>query len=47
MNYYEKKEGHSLNKNNQTKPKMAQFVKFKFLIELKLNYNRLGDQFYK
>ena len=40
-----KKEWHSLNTNNQNKPKMAQFLKFKFLIALKLNFN--GGQFYK
>ena len=43
MIYYEKKEWHSLNTNNQNKPKLAQFVKFKFLIVLKLNFN--GAQF--
>ena len=40
-----KKEWHSLNTNNQNKPKMAQFLKFKFLIALKLNLN--GGEFYK
>ena len=39
MNYYEKKEWHRLNTNNQNKPKMATFEKFKFLITLKLNFN--------
>ena len=43
MNYYEKKEWHSLNTNNQNEPKMARFYKFKCLIALKLNLN--GGQF--
>ena len=40
-----KKERDSLNTNNQNKPKMAWFSKFKFLIAFKLNFN--GGQFYK
>ena len=40
-----KKEWHSLNTNNQNKPKMAQFLKFEFLIALELNFN--GSQIYK
>ena len=38
MIYY-KKEWHSLNTNNQSKPKMAQFLKSKFIIVFKLNFN--------
>ena len=36
---------HSLDKNNQNKPKMAQFVKIKIVIAFKLNIN--GGQFKK
>ena len=45
MIYYKKKEWHSLNTDNQNKPKMVRFLKFKFLFILKLNFN--GGQFYK
>ena len=40
-----KKEWHRLNTNNQNKPKMARFLKFKFQTILKLKFN--WGQFYK
>ena len=40
-----KKEWHRLNTYNQNKPKMAQVLKFKFLIAFKFNFN--GVKFYK
>ena len=45
MNEYEKNEWHSLNTNNQNKPKTAWFLKLELLIAIILNFN--GGQFYK